>query len=103
MKDVREREAAADALLFALKKQIVDGLCGRECGQPLIAKGLGLPIIETEFCPKKVNLEDPETQTRLQLQLIDILTSPGETLSRGSLSSESRLQLQGAREIIHLH
>lgn len=70
MKEVREREAAADALLFALKKQIVDGLCGRECGQPLIAKGLGLPIIETEFCPKRVNLEDPETQTRLQLQLI---------------------------------
>ena len=73
MKEVREREAAADVLLFALKKQIVDGLCGRERGQPLIANGLSLPIIETEFCQKKVNLEDPETQIRLQLQLISWL------------------------------
>ena len=70
MKEVSEREAAADVLLFAMKKQIVDGLCGRERGQPLIANGLSLPIIETEFCQKKVNLEDPETQIRLQLQLI---------------------------------
>lgn len=53
MKEVREREKAADALPLALKKQIVDGPCGREHGQPLIAKGLSLPIIETEFCQKR--------------------------------------------------